>query len=130
MTITNPAFQFSQFCGCETEWHPEKVGKPTSARSYGPLDPFLGDICSRSPTSATSATPLLLSALHARAYTSIREVLSQVLQDGSKVGYEPVGAAKSIWTCLEHKKGAEAPSHFLEKPKAVRFLLWLSLVMR
>jgi len=32
------------------------------------------------------ATPLLLSALYARAYTSKREVMSQVLQDGSKEG--------------------------------------------
>ena len=75
-------------------------------------------------------TSAIIGIIRARAYTSIREVLLQVQQDGSKVDYKPVGAAKSIWTCLEHKKGAEAPSHFLEKPKAVRFLLWLSLVMR
>ena len=51
-----------------------------SAGAYGPLDPLQGDIFSGSPVSATVITPLLLSALRARTYTSIRALLLQMLQ--------------------------------------------------
>ena len=66
-------------------WIKDK-SKPTSAFAFVPLDPLQGGVFSWSPNSATPATLLLLSALYARAYTSIREVLLQVLRDGSKEG--------------------------------------------
>ena len=44
------------------EPNPEKVGKPTSAAAYGPLEPFRGDTCKTSP---------VIGVIHARAYTSM-----------------------------------------------------------
>ena len=44
MTMASSVFQFfsfRRFCVIETEWGPEKVGKPTSVCA---LDPFQGDI--------------------------------------------------------------------------------------
>ena len=68
---------------------------------------------------ATPATPLQLSALRARAYTSIREVLSQmlqvlqVLQDGTNENYKPSGAAKSSRVNFPHKKRGQSPFSFV-----------------
>ena len=53
----------------------------------------------------------------------------QVLQDGTKGDYEPVGAAKSICICLEHKKGAEARAERAANPaRWLAFSTFVSLI--
>ena len=58
-----------------------------------------GNICD------TCNTSPVIGVIRARAYTSIREVLSQALQDGTNENYKPSGAAKSICIYIEHKNG-------------------------
>ena len=80
-------FSFRSFRLCETAWHPEKVGKPTSAFAFVPLDPLQGAVFNWISTCATPATLFPLSALYARVYTSIMKLLLQVLRTSNRLVY-------------------------------------------